>query len=1039
MDKKNQGKAHHTEPLSMDAIELTFQGLISQAPVAITTFLGPTFILQTVNKTALEIWGKTQEEVLHKTLLEISPELEVGLKQIFDQVYSTGNQFISNEILLQVNRNGKIENGYFNSIYQALRDLNNKIYGITVVTTEVTDSVNARKQIEESEKLLSNILSQSLMAIAIFKGSEMVLEFANDSMFNVLGKGTTILNKPLLEGVPELKDQVFPQLLAGVYATGVPFEASETKTILVRNGIPVDAYFNFIYQPYKDFDETITGITVFAFEVTEQVLAKKQIEANEEFNRTILESSPDCLKVLDMEGRIQFMNFNGLCQMEIDDFSTVKNTNWFTLWGSENEALVKASVDKALTGETANFTAFCPTVKGTPKWWDVVLSPIGKPGEPVQQLISVSRDITEKKKSEEALEKMATHLKLSTDSANVGTWSLDIKTQKLEWSALHKKMWGYDEKQEDLEYVDWYKIIVNEDKENTFRKVEEARTNHSIYEVEYRIERANDKVIRWMKAVGRYHYNEAGESITLTGISLDITEQKEAEEKIAESENQFRTFANSIQNLAWIASGDGWIYWYNQRWHDYTGTTLEEMQGWGWEKVHHPDYVNKVVEFIKEAWKKGEAWELTFPLRRHDGKYYWFLTRAYPVKDAKGNIERWIGTNTDIDEQKRFSEELTEANAKAETALYSKQQFLANMSHEIRTPMTAIVGFTKVLLKSDLSVKQKEYVKAIKTSGDALIVLINDILDLAKVDTGKMTFEETPFKMDLLISNIILLFELKSQEKNLALIEEYDKNIPELLLGDAVRLQQIILNLLSNALKFTTKGKINIMVRLLKEDEENVTIDFAITDTGIGIPEDKIESIFENFQQATSSTSRIYGGTGLGLAICKQLVEKQGGTISVKSKVNEGSSFSFSLTFKKALTAIKLTDTEDILYSEIKDIKVLVVEDVKLNQMLMRIILDDFQFKHDIADNGKIAIEKMQTEIYDIILMDLQMPVMDGFATTEYIRNTLNSNIPIIALTADVTTVDLEKCKLAGMNDYISKPLDERILYSKIVSLLKTK
>ena len=385
----------------------------------------------------------------------------------------------------------------------------------------------------------------------------------------------------------------------------------------------------------------------------------------------------------------------------------------------------------------------------------------------------------------------------------------------------------------------------------------------------------------------------------------------------------------------------------------------------------------------------------------------------------------------------KLEKHLLKSEEVLKVSLASKQQFLSNMSHEIRTPMNAILGFTKVLFKTDLTPWQKEYLDAIKTSGDGLLLLINDILDLAKVDAGKITFEQTPFKMKISISTILKVFDLKIQEKNLELVNEYDNKIPEVLIGDAVRLNQILLNLLSNAVKFTEKGKIAIAVRLLAEDKEKATIEFAITDTGTGIAENKLEYIFENFHQATSSTARLYGGTGLGLAICKQLVEKQGGIISVKSKVDEGSTFSFTLNFQKSNGQSNYENDETELDKEINVIKVLLVEDIKLNQLLMKIILEDFKFKYDIADNGKIAIEKMQTEAYDIILMDLQMPEMNGFEATEYIRNTLKSKIPIIALTADVTTVDLEKCTAAGMNDYVSKPLDERILYTKMIELLK--
>ena len=405
----------------------------------------------------------------------------------------------------------------------------------------------------------------------------------------------------------------------------------------------------------------------------------------------------------------------------------------------------------------------------------------------------------------------------------------------------------------------------------------------------------------------------------------------------------------------------------------------------------------------------------------------------------------------DITPQKRIQQELIEAKIhaetaknkaevaknKAEVAMAAKQQFLSNMSHEIRTPMNAMLGFTRVALKTELTVKQKEYLTAIKTSGDSLIVLINDILDLAKVDAGKLTFEQKPFKLADSMDSMLHLFEPKIQEKNLVLKTEYDQKIPEILRGDAARLHQILLNLLGNAVKFTSVGTITVSVKLVKEDKEKATVEFAVADTGIGIAEDKIDQIFENFHQAANDTTRLFGGTGLGLAIVKQLVKAQYGTIDVESVIGKGSTFSFILSFDK--TALKAEIVADIeaLNTDFKNIKVLVVEDMLLNQLLMKTILDDFGFDRDIAGNGKIAVEKMKDNTYDIILMDLQMPEMNGFEATKYIRETLKSNIPIIALTADVTTVDLEKCTAVGMNDYIAKPVDERILYHKIMGLVK--
>ena len=466
----------------------------------------------------------------------------------------------------------------------------------------------------------------------------------------------------------------------------------------------------------------------------------------------------------------------------------------------------------------------------------------------------------------------------------------------------------------------------------------------------------------------------------------------------------------------------------------------------------------KARQVYQEVFAKESVADSPLTIRHADGKLTDVLFNGSIYKDDRGNVLGVVIVARDVTDQKRIATELNEAivfaelavdiaeeakvkaeNATliAENAVKAKQQFLSNMSHEIRTPMNAIIGFTKVLLKTELTAKQNEYLQAIKLSGDALIVLINDILDLAKVDAGKMTFEQSPFKIAVSLSAMIHLFETKIQEKNLKLVKEYDTNIPEVLVGDPVRLHQIILNLVSNAVKFTAKGKITVKVSLLSEDETKAIVQFSVTDTGIGIPADRIGKIFENFQQASSGTSRLYGGTGLGLAIVKQLVESQGGTITVKSVINEGSTFSFALSFLKTIDNAELESDIIELDSELKNINVLVVEDIVLNQLLMKTLLDDFGFQRDIAENGKIAIEKLQLKTYDVILMDLQMPEMNGFEATDYIRNTLNLNIPIIALTADVTTVDLAKCKAVGMNDYIAKPVDERVLYSKIVGFVK--
>lgn len=537
--------------------------------------------------------------------------------------------------------------------------------------------------------------------------------------------------------------------------------------------------------------------------------------------------------------------------------------------------------------------------------------------------------------------------------------------------------------------------------------------------------------------------------------------REEVNKKLKANNNQIKLVSQYARSLLeasrdplFVINSEGKITDLNNASVKITHLTREKLIGS--EFIDYFTEPDKAREGYQKVFDRGFVED--FPLTIKDGKLTPALFNGAVYKDDNGKVLGAMVIARIITQQKRFENELTEARifaelateiaevAKskaesatrlAEDAVKAKQQFLSNMSHEIRTPMNAIIGFTKVLLKTELTEKQEEYLNAIKISGDALIVLINDILDLAKVDAGKMTFEQTPFRMEVSISAMLHLFETKIQEKNLKLIKEYDEKIPETLVGDPVRLHQIILNLVSNAVKFTQKGKITVSLKMLEEDEDKVKIEFAISDTGIGIPESKINNIFENFQQATSGTSRIYGGTGLGLAIVKQLVEPQGGTIKVKSKEGEGSTFSFTLKFQKTKWDSKIEAEIPEINTEFKNIKVLVVEDIRLNQLLMKTLLDDFGFEREVASNGLIAIEKLKEKPFDIVLMDLQMPEMNGFEATDYIRKVMLSNIPIIALTADVTTMDLAKCKEVGMDDYIAKPVDEKILFNKIVSLVR--
>jgi len=822
---------------------------------------------------------------------------------------------------------------------------------------DITDKVLAHRKVEESEQRYNMMFMQSPFAFAVLKGKDMLISLANDSIKKVWGKGKNIEGKKLLEVLPELTGSAVPELLDKVYTTGMPFQGYELLVPIKRNGKLEDVYFNFAYQPYLEADGVISGVTIIAYEVTNEVMLQKGIEESEKQFRLMAELMPQKIWTSDAEGNKTYFN-KTLLDYAGKSFEELKGKGWEKVihpddW-KNNESIWQESVKTGKEYETENRLL---RKDGKYLWHLTRAVALRDEDGKIKSWIGSKTEIQQQKEQKEQLE----------ESVTKRTFQLREANKKLE------------QKQQEL-----------------FIAKEKLLTEYSR---------------------------------SLIEASLDPLVTINPEGKVTDM---------------------------NQATVNITGLSREELTG-----TNFFDYFTepkKASEVYKQVFAKGSVVNSPLTLRNVGGKLTDVFLNGSVYKDGKGNVQGVVLIARDVTEQKRAATELTEAivfaelatdiaeEAKrkaeeathiAEEAVKAKQQFLSNMSHEIRTPMNAIIGFTKVIMKTELTVKQREYLNAIKLSGNSLIVLINDILDLAKVDAGKMTFEEIPFKMSSSITNMIHLFEAKAQEKNLELVKEYDDRIPDVLLGDPVRLHQVILNLVSNAVKFTSKGKITLSLHLLAADEEKVSIEFSVSDTGIGIPETKTEKIFENFHQASGDTTRLYGGTGLGLAIVKKLVESQGGKILLKTEINKGSTFSFTLSFKKTDAGVE-SESEMLEYDRgTKNIKVLVVEDIALNQLLMKTLLDEFGFERDIAANGKIAIEKLEANDYDIILMDLQMPEMNGFEATDHIRNNMHSNIPIIALTADVTSVDLEKCKAVGMNDYIAKPVDERLLYSKIVGLVK--
>lgn len=384
-----------------------------------------------------------------------------------------------------------------------------------------------------------------------------------------------------------------------------------------------------------------------------------------------------------------------------------------------------------------------------------------------------------------------------------------------------------------------------------------------------------------------------------------------------------------------------------------------------------------------------------------------------------------IGTkNIELDYQKKI----------AERAVLAKDNFLANMSHEIRTPLNAIIGFTDLLDQTELDEVQQEYIDSVQIAGENLLIIINDILDLSKIESGNLTIESEPFNLKRTLKHVYSLLKVKVQkdvEFNLYL----DADMPDNVIGDQGRLNQILVNLVGNSLKFTQEGEVTVSVKKIEENNDNYTLRFSVKDTGIGIPKNKLKTIFERFTQGEESTTRTFGGTGLGLNIVKQLVELHKGEIHVKSELNRGSEFFFFLKYKKA-NAPK-TVASSASKNDLGSLKILLCEDNVLNQKLVKSVIHNFGFELDVASNGDEGIELLSQNKYDLVLMDLQMPIKDGYQTTEYIRNEMNSSIPIIAMTAHSLVGEQERCYKVGMNGYVPKPFKQSVLLKVIKTAMR--
>jgi len=539
----------------------------------------------------------------------------------------------------------------------------------------------------------------------------------------------------------------------------------------------------------------------------------------------------------------------------------------------------------------------------------------------------------------------------------------------------------------------------------------------------------------------------------IISITRDISMRKKEEIALQESERKYRLLIENSQDIIYMLDGRNNFTFVSPAWTKLLGHQVDQVVGSSYREFIHPDDVESFADWLNLIINSGERHEnFEYRIRHRQGTYYWHSTNAVPIIDESGKTVGVYGTARDTTERKNTENELLQAKEAAEAATIAKSRFLANMSHEIRTPMNGIVGFLQLVETTALSSTQQDFIDEAKAASFTLLHLINDILDLSKIEADAMSISEESFGVEEIVENSLALFRLKAREKGIALNSEYKNMIKENVCGDPARIQQILCNLLSNAIKFTSTGSVAMTVDCGEQEQEAVLLKFIVKDTGIGISSEARAKLFQPFSQVDSSLTKRYEGTGLGLSISKELAVRMGGSIHLESKLGEGSTFTFEVR-------LPLDRTGDATYAmdnmgpaadqaknnseQMLDIKnefklvpkILLAEDDQMNQRVFTQLLLSLGLHCDIANNGIEAFEATQATNYDVIFMDCQMPVMDGYQSAAKIREYEKDSrhTIIVAMTANAMSGDRDKCIAAGMDDYISKPVE----FERVLSILK--
>lgn len=885
----------------------------------------------------------------------------------------------------------------------------------------ITELKRAQQEITRSEAKNRAILAAIPDLIFIIDENGVFLDMKNVEQEHLHVPKDTVIGSHIKDLFPENIQRSLLTLIQRVLRTG---NAERIDYELKLN----DETHHYEGRIIKYSSNEVLSIIRDTTEERNAALAAKE---QNDFIRLVMDSSPSLIYVKDGKGDFKMANkvVADLFEKPLKQIIDGKDPNLFfnpedQLLYSTNDKLVIEENKEIVTEE--HFTKSDCSVL----WFKTIKRPlIASDGQ--VHILGISTDITAQRQANKQLEESEElHRLLSENSKDIISLH-DLSGRYSYVSKGIEEMLGYAVS--ELIGSKPYRLVHPEDFHllaKGFQDVIEKKINTN---VEHRLVH-KDGTTLWAETNLKPFLNRNGDVIKIQSSARDISSRRKNAEALKRSEKKYRDLINYSQAYICTHDMDGIVLTVNPYLIDVLGYTEAEMVGKPLKTFFATASQENYTEYITRFQSSNVVDGILSILDKNDQERFLYY-QNYKVEEP-GTAPYIIGLAQDISDRMQTENELKKAKEAAEESARVKENFLANMSHEIRTPMNGILGMAGLLQKTNLDPTQNNLLKIIKQSADNLLVVINDILDVAKIEAGKMEFEKIPFSLADTIQSTFQTLNYKAEEKEIAYkLEPLQLPFPTLI-GDPYRLNQVLLNLLNTAIKFTDEGTVQLSCHIVHKTDTDLTIEFAVSDTGIGIPEDKHSLIFNGFTQAYSSVTRKYGGTGLGLSICKNLVEMQGGEIWVESLVGEGSTFKFYISYEIAEDKHQTIKTETTVdFNSLVPLHILIAEDNEINIFLAQSILESWNFKVDVAHNGMEAVTLATTNNYDIILMDIQMPEMSGIDATSQIRSHTDSsiaNVPIIALTANALKGDAEKYLCAGMNDYVSKPFREEELYTKI-------